>query len=280
MDNYITLPIKKCTSFNHYVQHFCLPIKQTCDDTVIDGFFVECGDQFNCTKMCTTDKLSFIDMPFDGKLMFQTNFNIKTDKLWGVDIIIKLYDLGNNLISDEHTSFASKWVIGKSTKGGYQTIEIDFSLVPIICGYFEISFGDITFCTEYFRKEDCASFVEIEGIVNGTDCWNNYYGLTQTSFTGTNFAYSNKIYLKGMTKLFSVSNTNLETLRFYPSELVGPFIAKYITNKILRQSKVSINGDIWSTKDTTLTVREKSSMFFPVIEFERKVCDTSFGCSN
>lgn len=281
MDNYITLPITECVPFNHMVKTFCLPIKTACNNTVIDGYFVECDHQFNCSAKCNTDQNSYIMVPPDGTLVFQTNYKLPVTAEWGTDIQIELYDLQGNAIGElQHDDFSALYVVGNDGRVGYQTIEIDFSLVPIDCGYFRIYTEDQEVCTEYFKKEDCITLIEFSSNVKEFDCWNNYYGLSKGAYTGTDFVYVNRIFLAGTIKLFSLSNaTNTQILRFTPSQLVGPFIAKYLNAKILSQKTIVINGEEWKSRDTTLTVRERSQMFWPIMEFERKVCSDNTTCS-
>ncbi len=279
MDNYTTLEIGNCINFNHVVKQFCLPFKSACNNTVIDGLFT--NQHFNCAKPCKTDPDAFIMVPFDGTLMFQTNIKLPTDAEWGTDITLELYDLNNELIEGNHTDFASRWVVGSDGRVGYQTIEIDFANVPTQCGYFKIISGEIEIFTEMFKKDDCTCFVEIESIVKEFDCWNNYYGLSKGGFTGTDFHYSNKIYLEATEKYFGANireNSLTELVRVIPKSLIAPYMAKYLSFKILKEKNVLVNGYLWKTKDITLTPREKSSMFWVILEFERKQCEDSGTC--
>ena len=277
MNNYITAPITACVNFNHMVKYFCLPLKTACNGTVIDGLFALCGNLWNCNKKCATDINYYFPVPEDGKIQFQTNFSLSTDSVLGTDIEIKLYDLNDNEIEADWNDYVSRWVVGQ----GYQTIEIDFAEVPIDCGSFKISVGEGVVCTEQFKKRPCSCLVEIEGIVSDKDCWNNYYGTSQV-FTGTNFAYSNRIYLEGNAKYFGTNTTTkgmVEVLRFIPTALIAPYMQRYIAHKILKSKQVIINGETWNTKDTQMTPRERSSMFWPIMEFERKVCSDNTGCN-
>jgi hypothetical protein len=253
-----------------------LPEKTLCDHTIVDGIFTECDNQWNCNLGCL-DHPYFILIPQNGKIILQTNFNTPKNpsQTWGNEITIEMYDTNNQLLSSDHTTFASRWMVGHSGKYGFQNIEIDGSLIQDLCFYFKITFEDVEICTHHFKIAEC-NVVEIESYHKEYDCWNNYYKPSSFGFTGNaNFAYSNRLYLKGMFKYFSSSVSNsvvTETVRFIPSELISPPIARYISNKILTAKSVLIEDKYWDNKDNVLNSRERSSMFWPILEFENESC--------
>ena len=288
MDNYITILPSTCINFNHKVQTFCLPEKTLCDNSVVDGLLVECGGQWNCNKLCGLDKDYFVILPQDAAVMIQTNFNTPKNPTsgWGDAITIKMYNTAGVLISDVHTAFASRYMVGHTGKYGFQNIEISGALVAglgVSCFYFEIQFGDTTICTQHFKLEDCISSVSLESTYSEYDCWNNYYKPSSFGFVGSgNFAYSNKVYLNGKYKYFGSNVTDdgiVENIRFYPSELIAPFMERYISHKLLKAKQVIIEGEYYDNKANVLTPRERSSMFFPILEFEKTACNSSNKCS-
>lgn len=285
MNNYITVdPGTDCKSFNHVVTSFCLPKKVTCDNTTIDGLFTECGAQWNCSRACSSDRQYFFPVPADGLMMFQTNFYHPAmpdaSKAWGTWITITLYDVDDNIVEADHTVFASRWVVGHSGKIPFQNIEIDFSLVAVECGYFKISSGGTDICTHHFHKEDCTQLVELESVYNAkADCWGNYYGIAEAGFIGSdNFAYTNKIWLAASTKYFGV-NDDKEILRLTPKALIPPYMERYISMKVLKSKSIYVDGDLWRNVDNIFTPREKSTMFWPIIQFERPICSDVSGCN-
>lgn len=286
MDNYITILPTSCINFNHVIKKFCLPEKTLCDHTIIDGLFVDCGNQWNCNLLCALDKPYYINMPTNGKIMLQTNFNTSKNpvEVWGSQIKIELYDQNDVFITDDHTTFSSRYMVGYTGKYGFQNIEIDASQITLNCFYFKIKFNVEEVCTQLFKKAECDDIIEIESTYSDYDCWNNYYKPSSYGFTGTsNFAYSNKIYLKGKYKYFgtSVSEDKLtEIIRFYPSELISPYMAKYLSFKILKAKKSIINGEYWDNKSNNLTPRDRSSMFFNILEFERSSCGVNNSCKS
>jgi hypothetical protein len=286
MDNYLTILPTSCINFNHTVKKFCLPEKTACDNTVIDGLFTECGNQWNCNKLCHLDHDYFTLLPDDGKIMMQFNFNTPKNPTqgWGSIINIEMYDSNNTLISSDHTDFASRWMVGHSGKYGFQNIEIDGSKISQDCFYFKITYGDVEICTHHFKKVECDNVVELESYHKDYDCWNNYYKPSSFGFNGSaNFSYSNKIYLSGSYKYYGNNISDgivTETVRFYPSELMAPYIVKYLSNKILNAKYVIIDGQEYKNKANTINAREKSSMFFPILEFERTSCDSKSSSCN
>ncbi len=285
MDNYITILPTTCINFNHKIKTFCLPEKTLCDHTIVDGLFTDCGSQWNCNKLCHLDHDYFTLLPKDGKMMLQFNFNTPKNPTqgWGSVINIEMYDNNNALISSDHTTFASRWMVGHSGKYGFQNIEIDGSKISNDCFYFKITFGDIEICTHHFKNVECDNVVEIESYHKDYDCWNNYYKPSSFGFVGSdNFAYSNKVYLSGSYKYYGTTITNSEVtqiVRFYPSELIAPYMVKYLSHKILNAKYAIIEGNEYTNKANTITPRERSSMFFPILEFETKNCGTSnSGC--
>lgn len=285
MDNYITILPTTCINFNHKIKTFCLPEKTLCDHTIVDGLFTDCGSQWNCNKLCHLDHDYFTLLPKDGKMMLQFNFNTpkNPNQGWGSVINIEMYDNNNALISSDHTTFSSRWMVGHSSKYGFQNIEIDGSKISNDCFYFKITFGDIEICTQHFKNVGCDNVVELESYHKDYDCWNNYYKPSSFGFIGSdNFAYSNKVYLSGSYKYYGTTITNSEVtqiVRFYPSELIAPYMVKYLSHKILNAKYAIIEGNEYTNKANTITPRERSSMFFPILEFETKNCDTSnSGC--
>lgn len=284
MDNYITLPIENCVNFNHVERTFCLPIKTACNNTVVDGLFT--NNQWNCNKKCSSDKDYFITVPPDGKIMFQTNFNTGRAPSggWGDTINISLFDEKGILVTENHELFSSRSIVAHSGKLAYQTIEIDFSKITNNCGHFEITFGETTIKTHHYKIDDCACLIEIEGLYSGYDCWKNYYGLPNGTFIGNgDLVYSNKIYLEGSVKYFGTSNTNgniKEILRFTPKSVIAPFMERYLSFKLLKPTNATVQGELWNNTENSFTPREKSSMFWPIISFEKKGCLQNNACSN
>jgi hypothetical protein len=173
-------------------------------------------------------------------------------------------------------------MVGHTGKYGFQTIEIDGSLITQDCFYFKIEYGDQEICTQHVRKPECDNSIEIEGIYDDYDCWNNYYKESKFGFFGSeNFEYSNKMYLNGSVKYFgsSISESSIiDTLRFESSELVAAFQSRYIIYKILKAKTIIIEGEEWANKKSNvITVRERSSMFLPILEFENEFCGLTTG---
>ena len=275
MNNTIVILPTGCTRFNHTVNIFCLPKKVSCDKTIVDGIFTACGESW--CKICNGDQKYYVPVPENAKIMLQTNFN-KFDNStgWGDWINIAVLDKNGDELEIE--DFISRKITGRSKKHSYQTVEIDISKIPETCFSFKITAtGEDPLCTQIFKKENCQNLVEIESVFNDYDCWNNYYGQPVGTFSGDNFQYSNKLYLKGLIKLYSTGPTE-EILRFIPGETVAPFMAKYITNKWLNAKTIKLNGTTYKNTDSKLTAREITNMFWPVLEFKNPTCKTSSKC--
>lgn len=280
MNNVVTILPLGCTRFTHLVKTFCLPKKTACDNTMNEGIFSDCGEQWNCARLCGPDSPYFIPVPADGKIMLQTNFNRSNNSTgWGEWINISLTDeRGNEIAGIDALDYASRHLTARSTKHAYQTIEIDISLIPdeYQCFGFKITDGVSTVCTQIYKKqaEGCANLVEIEGVFTKFDCWNNYYGSPVGDYSGDNFSYSNKIYLKGIFRYYG-GNTDLkeniikEYFRFYPDERIAPFMMKYILNKILAAQTVIIDSVEYKNEGsgTFNPTGTGSSMFLPIMEF-------------
>lgn len=287
--NISTIIPQGCVRFGHIEKIICLPVKRLCDNTVKDGILVECGQQHNCNPLCSTDEPYFIPAPDGKKIMIQTNFNQGGQTGgWGDWIHIRLTDQKGNVLIPEkdHTDFGVKWITGRSSKHHYQTIEINFDSISQTCFGFRIytNKGDET-CTQIFRKVTCENVVSIESIHKGFDCWNNYYGLPVGQHSGTSFAYSNKIYLVGLTKYFGgnvdIENNDIkEFLRFYPGEKIAPFMMKYLLNKILSSKRILLNGEEYNnTGSGNFSPVGFGNMFFPSLEFERKCTSGNSLCT-
>ncbi len=280
MDNIITMPATGCVVMGHIVRAFCLPVKKLCDNTVPDGLLSECDKLWNCSPVCAGDTPYFIPVPEDGTFMLQTNFNGSGE--WGSWINIVLTDhMGTVINSLSENDFGVRWMTGRSKKHSYQTIEIDVSAIDMDCFGFKItSTSGHEVCTQIYRKEKCSNLVEVEGLMSGHDCWNNYYGDPVGAYTGTSFKYSNKIYLKGMAKYYGGS-TDLdddvikEYTRVHPSEKIAPFMMRYLFNKILSTEKVKVNGAEYRNDGSgTFNPVGSGTMFFPIMEFYT-TCTTS-----
>lgn len=296
---YWVLPTS-CTLFNHNVREFCLPTKVSCDNNVLDGLITRCGEQWNCMNICDGDNEFYMVAPSTGTMMFQLNFydvgstdKINPDKGWGDWIFAEIYAPDGSLISKTIPDFASRWMVAHSGKYSYQNIEIDFSLIDAPCFYikfFTESNGEIVeeVCTQHFRRFQCTSILEIEGVHTGYDCWNNFYGKPKGTFLGTeNFDYSNKIYVNAGMKFFEAaiekSDANgfsvSEITRVTFNELVPPFLMRYIAAKILPTKNARINGGLFLNRESsTFQSRPKSSMFYPILEFE-SVCGGQSLCN-
>ncbi len=287
MDNYITASIGTCTALNHTVKKFCLPEKLPCDQTVQDGFFYP--EEWNCSRPCKGDREYFWPVPADGKMMFQTRFNIQSAGSggWDSEITIELFDINDVSRGWGTEQLLSRYVVGGSKYGFYQTVEVDFAKVSELttCGYFVITYGEDSYTTQYFRIEpDCKCLVELEGTYTDLDCWNNYYGISTSEFNGSeNFAFSNKIYVGGTSKFFGVSAASgvlTENQRVTIAPLIPPYMMRYISFIILSGKKLLINGDEFTAKDQVFTPRENMSMFYPIIDASRKACGGLDACSN
>lgn len=275
MSNIAIYPPSACAYFGHSEKIICLPKKGLCDNTVNEGIFVNCGEQWNCTLKCIGDSPYFIPVPSDGTFMIQTNFNPQgATGGFGDWIDVVLIDSNGNEVEVAFDDFVVKHITGKSKKHHYQTFEVDVSGIEIDCFGFKIIADDQEICTQYYKKENCKELVEIEGVFTGFDCWNNYYGSPVGPFTGTNFNYSNKIYIKGLFKYFGgnveIDDQNIkEFYRVHPSEKIAPFMMKYILNKVLASKNVKVNGVNFKNEGSGNynPINNGSTMFFPILEF-------------
>jgi hypothetical protein len=289
MDNIVTILPKGCALFNHMTTKYCLPPKVICNNTVVDGLFVNCGFQWNCNRFCATDTPYFVPVPFDGKFMLQTNFYHENNSTgWGDWIHIRLTDEKGEDIDPAitHLNFASQYMTGSTGSYSYQTIEINVSNITPKCFGFRIftNEGD-EICTQIFKKETCEELVTIEGAPGTYDCFNNYYGWPVGASSGTGpFLYSNKVYLNGMSKYYGgnveiESNRVREYVRFYPSAKIAPFMMKYLLAKVLSAETVYLNeNELENNGGGKYAPLEGGTMFFPLLEFETE-CTNAGICS-
>jgi hypothetical protein len=284
MNNYVTAPIGQCTVFNHTVKKFCIPELQSCNLTIADGLLYPV--EWNCNKPCDTDREYYWPVPSDGKVMIQTRFNIPAGAAgWDTEITIELFDQTGNSQGWGTESLLDRFVIGRSEYGAYQTAEIDFSKIAELttCGYFVITYGEDTYTTQMFRIEnDCKCLVELEGIYTGVDCFNQYYGISNGIWSGSdNFNFSNKIYVQGSSKYFGITLPSTENRRVIVAPVIPPYMMRYLAMVILKAKNVMVNNEEWNSKDQTFAPRDKTSMFAPVIEVERKIClGADSACAN
>lgn len=290
MNNIVTILPEGCTRFTHLVSKFCLPTKTPCDNTILEGLLTACGEQWNCLRLCSQDTKYFAPVPADGKIMFQVNYN-RTDNStgWGEEVgvdgwitIILTDETGAEV--ENALQYASRYLTGKSTKHAYQLIEMDISLIPEEqeCFGFKITDGTTEVCTQIFKRQNsCDNLVEVEGLFAGFDCWNNYYGYPIGTYSGTKFAYSNKIYLKGVFKYYGGSSDLKEDLvkefyRYYPDERIPPYMMKYLLKKVLAADYVIVDGETYYNEGsgTYNPASNGSSMFLPILEFVDK-CGSS-----
>lgn len=286
MNNTVTILPEGCAMFAHVVSLFCLPKKASCDDTVVNGVFEECGKQYNCNLSCSGDTPYFIPVPEDGTMMFQTNFHrVDNTTGWGDWISIDLTNEKGISIGDV-TDLATRKITGRSGKFSYQTIEIDFSTIEYECFGFKIHTldGD-EICTQIFKKRPCATLVEIEGVFDDYDCWNNYYGDPVGNFSGTSFKYSNKIYIEGSVKYYGGTidmeeDTIKEFTRVHAGAKIASFMMKYLLNKVLPAETVIVNGESYKNEASgNFTPLNSSSMFFPILEFYQLCGSTNASCN-
>jgi len=269
MNNYMTILPEGCSRFGHSVKRFCLPKKVDCNKTITDGLLSDCDNIWGC-GLCQSDQEYYIPILEDEKIMIQSNFNNQSGA-WGTWIdIYYVSTSGNETIVPEAAKIRK--IIATSKKHAYQTIEIAVSEIPLTCFQFKIkSTGNDDVCTQYFKKESCFNLVSFEGIYKDYDCWNNYYGNPYGDYTGDLFIYSNKIWLKGSLKVYNIG-VDEEIIRFTPSELVPPFMMKYISHKIMGAKTVNVDGESMIPVENVISAREKSNMFWPILEFTKNVC--------
>lgn len=277
MNNYITILPEGCNRFGHSVKRFCLPKKVDCNKTVIDGLLSDCNNIWGC-GLCQSDQEYFIPIPDDEKIQLQTNYNNQSGE-WGTWInIYYVNTAGTETIMPGNAII--KKITGNSKKHAYQTIEIDISKIPLTCFQLKIkSTGNDDVCTQYFKKENCINLISFEGIYKDFDCWNNYYGNPYGDYTGDLFKYSNKIWLKGSLKVYNIS-ADEEIIRFTPLELIPPFMMKYISHKIMGAQNVYVDGEMMKPIESNITARDKSNMFWPILEFSKSIClNSSSNCN-
>lgn len=280
MNNTVIIPkTGNCINFKHSIQNFCLPVKIDCFDAETNGFLVECDKQWNDNLMCQTDSEYFIPIPEDEKFIIQTRFYDESNRKnpstgWGGWINASLYGI-NGLITDNYTLFTDRAGVGFDGTHNYQNLEIDTSLIGESCFYVKImTDGGKEFCTEWFNICPCDKVVKFESI-RSKDCTGAYYGTTETTSVGDDFAYSNRIWLRGHKKYFG-SNIEVEddefipveVHRFYATEKVPPFMVKYLTGSILSGSSVFVDGQEYNYNPSNIQAGN-NSMFTPILEFTK-----------
>lgn len=282
MSNVVIFNGEECTNFGHTETVFCVDVV-SCHELIIDGLFVECGNEWNCNLGCKGDCEYFTPLPEDGNIQLQLNLldpgrKNPTTNEW---LTVTLCDSNGNDVTSDISLFTSRWVHGYCKPNNFQTYEIDVAKIAamgITCFSFRFDAEqlDVPICTHTFKIEKCVDLIELEGIGINTDCWNNCYGLSETTFVGTeNFAYSNKIYIKGGYKFYGVENGDdgeiTEYSRVYMHEKIPPYMMRYLMNKIISApDAIIVNGEVWSGSNTKFSVLEGYSMFLNVLEFSRE----------
>jgi len=199
-------------SFSHV---FDLLNRVDCSPTCLDTVLSACGDLWNCRYQ--SDSSKFFNPVIDSdKFMFQTRFlddynaddeNPVTGWTAGGAgfVTAELLDVEGNLLTDDHTLFASRYLVGFDGTASYQLIEIDVDLIAAAypsneCFSFKfVAYDDAgdevdSVCSEHFKYYGslCKETILISSDMS-SDCCQNYYGSSVNASVGSSsFKYSNE----------------------------------------------------------------------------------------
>ncbi len=203
--------IQNMNAYSHVIRIVPIDCTPTCLDTVL----AECDSKWNCQQQ-SKGALYYTPVLDGDSFMFQLQFLDRWNDDpsepeegwggWGNQVVAELYNYDGTLLSDDHTDFSSRFLVGWDGTKSYQLIEINFDLLKtnfpdVSCFYFKfIAQGaaqDVIFETDSVCSQDfqyipggCPDTILIES-TGQRDCCGNYYGLP-VAYIGSKFAYSNK----------------------------------------------------------------------------------------
>lgn len=204
---------------------------------------------------------------FDFQTSFVDRFNSDPNNPangWGTFVKAKLCDETGTVISEDHTMFASEFVVTPD----YQTIRIDTTKTPDcwslkICAYNANTELEEELCSEPFAKiaGKNTKVICLES-KQENDCKGTFYGATTKEWIGSsNFEYSNSICVAGALNkeegtttrtVFGGKVKNSTFQQNYTLRLAKPipcFLFQYIQSVIF-PGEVYLNGEHFQTDDT------------------------------
>jgi hypothetical protein len=311
----INLPLGS-TIVDHgsYSHVFNLLQRVDCSPTCLDTVLSACDDLFNCRYQSEAKKY-FNPVLTGDKFMFQTrfydDFNADDENPavgWtsgGAGFVTaELLDVEGNLITDDHTLFASRYLVGYDGAASYQLIEIDVDLMisnfpEIDCFSFKFVAYDDTntevddACSEHFKyyASHCSGTILISSTTS-VDCCQNYYGTSVNTPVGTSsFKYSNQwryyanIHKKEIgftktgagkvrTKVEIDEGSTLQLTRMIPTYLFTQLVKVHLAGQ-----KVFIDGEEYVIDEPAFENETTScDMFIGKFASLIQECDINYNC--
>ena len=219
---------------------------------------------------------------------------------WGNPSFIKaeLFNYDGNFISEDHTTFASRYLVGWNGKSSYQLLELDTALIAQDCFYVRITAYDSDddqvgqVCTQEFAKSQCTDLIELEGMYDTFDGLGNYYGSPNAFVGNGSFKYTNKLKVHayihddgGSVKATSFNSNRViseitHTYKFVLTRQVPPFVKNLILKVFFPAKTLYFSGEIYKVPDDFSIENQyrDSRMFF----FESEIfteAEADFRCN-
>ncbi len=298
--------IENMNAYSHVITINPIDCTPTCTLTTLAG----CSDLHNCQEQSTAN--NYFNPLIEGDtFMFQLRFLDRhntdpenPDDGWGIFVVAELLDNNGDLISDDHTEFASRYLVGWDGSSSYQLIEIDFDLLRtnypnLVCFSFkfvayryveDLAIEVDHICSQHFQDAiPCQETVLIHSIMT-TDCCDNYYGSPVAFVGNANFKYSNKWrYYAGVRRtntefekqVFGVKRTKVEIDRIFLLQLkrkIPPYLFILLTEIHLAGERFFVDDIEYFIDSFSFTNESERKMFIGRIELFQE-CNKDYQCN-
>lgn len=309
--NVYTYPLSGNTSDLDAHSHVIQLEPIDCTPTCLNGVLSDCADLWNCADQSIGNNYfnPFISGDkFQFQLKFLDRFNADQENPvtgWTAGglgfVTAELLNPDGTVVSDDHTTFASRYLVGWSGSESYQLIEIDFDLLTtnypaLECFSFKFVAYDSSntevdsVCSEHFEEftNNCKDTILIKSITSG-DCCGNYYGDPEVSVGNAVFKYDNewryhasirRINTEFEKASFGTKRTKVELDKIFLFQLkrpIPPYLFNYLTEIHLAGERVFIGGEEYFIDQFSFDNESERKMFIGRVELYQE-CDTNFRC--
>lgn len=302
MNNYVLILPQRCLTLESRTGLICLPEKQLCLDIPTDGFLVECGQAWNCTR-CASDGI--YHHPFFGGDKIQIQFPFfdsynpnPENPINGFGPFVRVRFMGDvSGVLTDLSLFASRSMVAHGCGKSYQIIEIDTTLFPDCVWSLEVATytpdGNQSqrICTQEFgRVSNCDDTIVVSSDYSGKDCFGNCYG-EPDAYTGDLIQYDNTIRLYGyfkneggsFTKTISngrkTSISLQETFTLQLGKKIPPYVKNILLKQILSGDVVYVDGEDYRVDSFTISNEIESGRMFLFAVEVFKECESTTGCN-